>query len=149
TVRVPVHLIGDAKGLKSVGAILMHPTDQLEVECTVSEIPDYLEVNIEELDVDHAIVASEVKLGGSMKLKTDAKAMVAQIVIQLEEVVNAPTAEAAAVEGAPGEPEVITAKKKEGEEGAEGEAAAKPGAKGAAPAAAGKGAAAPAGKGAA
>src|ERR1043165_5116012 len=132
TVRVPVHLIGDAKGLKTVGAILMHPTDQLEVECTVSEIPEFVEVNIAELDVDHAIVASEVKLGGSMKLKTDPKAMVAQIVIQLEEVVVAPTAEAAAVEGGAAEPEVITAKKKEGEEGAEGEAA-KPGAKGAAP----------------
>jgi large subunit ribosomal protein L25 len=145
TVRVPVHLIGEAKGLKTAGAILMHPTGELEIECMVTDIPEFVDVNIDELDVDHAIHASEVKLPKeSMKLKTDPKAMVAQIVIQKEEVVVAPTAEAGAVEGAATEPEVITAKKKEGEEGAEGEAA-KPGAKGAATA---KGAA-PAGKGAA
>src|SRR3954463_12840397 len=94
-VRVPVHLIGEAKGLKTVGAILMHPTGELEVESMVSEIPEYVEVNIAELDVDHAIHASDVKLpSASMKLKTDPKAMVAQIIIQKEEVVIAPTAEA-------------------------------------------------------
>src|SRR5688572_1126775 len=28
TVKVPVHLIGEAKGLKTAGAILMHPTSE-------------------------------------------------------------------------------------------------------------------------
>lgn len=122
-VKVAVHLIGEAKGLKQAGAILLHPTSELDVECMVSEIPDYVEVNIGDLDVDHAITAADVKLpSATMKLKTDPHAKVAQVVIQKEEVV-APTAEAATVEGAAkSEPEVITAKKKE-EEGAE----AKPG----------------------
>jgi large subunit ribosomal protein L25 len=145
TVRVPVHLIGEAKGLKTAGAILMHPTNEIEVECLVTEIPDFVEVNIAELDVDHAITAGEVKLPtASMKLKTDKHAKVAQIVIQQEIVEVKP--EEAAVEAGPTEPEVITAKKKE-EEGAEGEAA-KPGAKPAAGAAA-KPAAGAAAKGAA
>jgi large subunit ribosomal protein L25 len=129
TVKVPVHLIGEAKGLKTAGAILMHPTNEIEVECTVTEIPDFIEVNISDLDVDHAITAGDVKLPTpTMKLKTDPHAMLAQIVIQ-QEIVEA-KAEAGAVEGGPAEPEVITAKKKE-EEGAEGAkpaagAAAKP-----------------------
>jgi large subunit ribosomal protein L25 len=145
TIKVPIHLIGEAKGLKNAGAILMHPTSEVEVECVVTEIPEFFEVNISELDLDHAILASELKIPGSMKLKTDKSAMLAQIVIQQEIVEEKP--EEAAVDAAAGtEPEVLTAKKKEGEEGA----AAAPGAKPAAGAAAkpgaapAKGAAAPA-----
>ena len=146
TVKVPVHLIGDAKGLKTAGAILMHPTNELDVECRVTDIPDFVEVEITELDVGHAITAREAKLpGADMKLKPDPHSILAQIVIQQELKVE----EEAVVDAAAAtEPEVITAKKKEGEEGAEGEAAAKPGAKAAAPAKGAAPAAAPA-KGAA
>lgn len=136
TVKVPVHLIGEARGLKTAGAILMHPTGELEIECMVTDIPDHLEVNIADLDVDHGITAGEVKLPKeSMKLKTDTHAMVAQIVVQAE-IVEAKAEEGAVAAGA-AEPEVLTAKKKEGEEAAAAPgAAAKPGAK--APAAAAK-----------
>lgn len=142
-VKVSVHLIGEAKGLKSAGAILMHPTNEVDVECRVTDIPDYLEVDIAELDVGHAITAAELKMpSDELKLKTDPHAILAQIVIQQEIKVE----EEATVEGAAAtEPEVITAKKKD-EEGAEGAAPAAgdkkaPAAKGAAPAADKKGAA--------
>src|SRR5438128_1145706 len=75
----------------------------------------------------------------NVKIKTDKHAKVAQIVIQQEIVEEKP--EEAVVEAGAAEPEVITAKKKEGEEGAEAEAgkgAAKPGAPGAKPAAGAK-----------
>jgi large subunit ribosomal protein L25 len=149
TVKVPIHLVGEAKGLKNAGAILMHPTSEVDVECVVTEIPEFLEVNISELDLDHAILASELKLPKpGMKLKTDKSAMLAQIVIQQEIVEEKP--EEAAVDGAAAtEPEVLTAKKpKEGEEGAEVAKPGAPAAKGAAPAAGAKPGAAPA-KGAA
>lgn len=118
--RVPIHLRGEAKGLKQAGAILMHPTGEIEVECLVVEIPDFIEVPIDELDVGHAITVGDVKLpSGSMKTITDPHAMIAQIVIQQEIQV----AEAAPTTGEAAQPEVITAKKP-----AEGEAPA-PGAK--------------------
>ena len=125
--RVAIHLLGEAKGLKQAGAILMHPNAVLEVECPVQEIPDFVEVRIDDLDVGHGISAQEVKWPtANFKLVTDKHAMVAQIVIQAEEKV----AEATTVDASAG-PEVITAKKP-----AEGEAAAAggAGAKGAAPA---------------
>lgn len=137
TVRVPVRLLGEAKGLKTAGAILMHPTAELEIECMVTDIPDAIEVRIDDLDVDHGISAGEVKLPvASMKLKTDTHAMVAQIVIQQEEVV---ATEAVAVEAGAASPEVLTAKKGEEGEAAAGAAGKAPaaGAKGAAPGAAG------------
>lgn len=147
-VKVPIHLIGEAKGLKTAGAILMHPVSELDVECAVKDIPEFVEVQIGELDVDHAITAADVKLPvADMKLKTDKHAKVAQIVIQ-QEIVEV-KAEAGAVEGGPAEPEVLTARKpKEGEEAAAGAkpaAGAKAPAAGAAkPAAGAKPAAAPA-----
>ncbi len=114
--RVPLHLIGEATGLKQAGAILLHPTNELEVECVVTDIPDFIEVNIGTLDVGHAITVSEVKLpSSSIKVLTDKNHIVAQIVIQQETVV----AEATAAAAGPAEPEVLTAKKP-----AEGEAAA-------------------------
>jgi large subunit ribosomal protein L25 len=125
--RVPIHLLGEAVGLKQAGAILMHPTNEVEVECTVMEIPEYLEVRVDALDVGHAITAADVKLPkDTMKLLTDKHAILAQILIQAEIVVAEATP--ATAEGAT--PEVLTAKK-------EGEAAA-PGAKPAAGAAGAK-----------
>ncbi|MBL8964796.1 MAG: 50S ribosomal protein L25 [Phycisphaeraceae bacterium] len=123
--RVPVHLVGEAKGLKQAGAILMHPVSELEVECVVTELPDYLEVNIADLDVGHAISVGEVKSPvASMKILTDPHALVAQIVIQQEIVV----AEAAAAPtGDAAQPEVLTAKKPE-DAAKPGAAPAKPGA---------------------
>mgnify|MGYP000869511689 CR=1 FL=1 len=113
--RVAIQLVGEAVGLKQAGAILMHPVSEIEIECLVLEIPDYIEVPINELDVGHAITAGGVKLPSpSMKLLTDQHGMVAQIVIQQEIKVGEETATAAGA----AEPEVLTAKKP-----AEGEAA--------------------------
>jgi large subunit ribosomal protein L25 len=125
TTRVPLHLIGEAPGLKQAGAILMHPVNEIEVECLVLEIPDSIEVSIGELTVGHSITAADVKLpNANMKLVTDPHTIVAQIIVQLE----APTAEATAAAGGPAEPEVLTAKKPAEGDAAKKDAAAKPGA---------------------
>ncbi|MCC6970749.1 MAG: 50S ribosomal protein L25 [Phycisphaerales bacterium] len=133
--RVPIHLVGEAPGLKQAGAILMHPTNEVVVECVVTDLPEYIEVSLGTLDVGHAITAGEVTLPGKgMKMITDKHAILAQVIIQQEIVVG----EATAAEGGPAEPEVITAKKVEGEEGAAApgdKKAGAPAAKGAAPAA--------------
>jgi large subunit ribosomal protein L25 len=129
--KVHVNLIGDAPGLKTAGAILMHPVTELEIECRVTELPDHVDVEIGGLDVGHQITAADVKLpSDTMRLITDPHAIVAQIVVQKEQVA---TAEGAAVTTDAAQPEVITAKKPE-----EGAAAdAKGGAKPAAPKAGG------------
>ena len=132
--RVPIHLVGEAPGLKQAGAILMHPTNEVVVECVVTELPEFIEVSLGTLDVGHAITAGEISLPGKgMKMITDKHAILAQILIQAEVVV----AEATAVAADGATPEVLTAKK-------EGEAAA-PGAKPAAGAAGAKPAAGAAG----
>lgn len=108
--RVSLHLIGEAVGLKTAGAILMHPTTELEIECAVSDIPEFIELDISALEAGHSMSAGDVPLASGMTLVTDSHAVVAQIVVQVEEKV----AEAAAPE-APAAPEVITEKKREEE----------------------------------
>lgn len=111
--RVPLHLIGEAKGLKTAGAILIHPTTEIEIECLVAAIPDKIDVDISEVDVGHAITAADVVLPDpNMKLLEDPHAIVAQVLVQVEQKV----AEAATVEAAPAAPEVIGKKKEEEEE---------------------------------
>jgi large subunit ribosomal protein L25 len=128
--KVHIELKGDAKGLKTAGAILIHPFSEIEIECRVIDLPEFIEVDISDLDMDQQITAGQVKLpAADMKLITDTHSVVAQIVEAKEEVV----AEAAAVDAtATAGPEVIG--EKERLEKAAAEAAGKPGAK---PAAAG------------
>ena len=110
-VRVMVRLLGDAKGLKAAGAILMHPVNELEIECLVSNMPEHLDVDISELDVNEAIHAGDITLPlDTMKLASDSHGVVAQIVVQ-QAAKTAEEEEVAAGEGA--EPEVITEKKDE------------------------------------
>jgi large subunit ribosomal protein L25 len=115
TANVHINLVGDPIGLKHAGAILTHPITQIAIRCTVRTLPDHLDVEISHLDMNHEVKAREVKLPSGMKLVSDPDAVVAAISEVKEEVV---VAEAAAVEGAPAEPEVITAKKEVPAEGA-------------------------------
>ncbi|HZW11445.1 MAG TPA: 50S ribosomal protein L25 [Phycisphaerales bacterium] len=110
-VKVPVHFVGEAVGLKTAGAILMHPTNEVEIECSVASIPESIEVDISGLGAGQILHASDLSLPmSSMKLVTEPEAIIAQIVIQTETQV----AEAAPVEaGAASQPEVITERKKE------------------------------------
>jgi len=111
--KVHVHLVGEAVGLKVAGAVLVHPVTELEIECTLENLPEHLDISITDLTDEHALTADKVELPEGAKLITDSHAVIAQIVIQKEEVVATPTAEAGAVAGQAA-PEVLTAKKDEG-----------------------------------
>lgn len=109
--RVHILLRGTAVGLKSAGNILMHPVSEIDIECAVRDLPEHIEVDITNLELGHAIHASDVKLPvESMKLLSDPRSIVAQIVA-VQEVVTAEATDAAAT----AQPEVITEKKKEEE----------------------------------
>lgn len=113
--RVSVRLVGDAKGLKEAGAILMHPVDEVEIECLVANLPDVIEVDVTHLEVGDSIRVEDVGLPlETMKMLSDPDGVVATIVLQAEEKSDE-EAEVEAGEGA--EPELVTEKKEEEEEG--------------------------------
>ncbi|MEQ8850594.1 MAG: 50S ribosomal protein L25 [Phycisphaerales bacterium] len=113
-VRARLKFVGNAKGLKEAGAILMKPITELELNCTVANLPDEIEVDVSGLGVGDAIHAGEIKLPKpTMKLLNDPDTVVVQIVVQAEEEEEGEGAEVS-TEG--GEPEVIGEKKDDDED---------------------------------
>lgn len=115
-VEVSVHLkfTGVPEAAKKPGAILTHPTSQLEVICKVSEIPSEIRIDISKME--DVFTVGEIQLPPGVRTKVAPHLLVAQISFVQEEVVAAP--EAIEVGATPTEPEVLTESKKT-EEGAE------------------------------
>lgn len=116
-VAVSVVLKGVPKG-HGKGGVLNQPVHTIHVECLPTQIPDKITLDVEPLDIDEAIHVKEIKLPEGVTATDNPDLVVA--------VVHEPRVEEAApAEGAPTEPEVLTAKKEEGE-AAPAEGAAKP-----------------------
>jgi large subunit ribosomal protein L25 len=133
--RIPVELVGVAKGVKEAGGILNHPTRFVRVRCLPKDIPVDIKVDVTELGLDDSILLENITPPAGVTF-LDGKHTVLAHVSEVEEE-KAPEAAGAPGSSAAGTPEVITEKKKEGEAGAAAPAAdAKAGDKGkAAPAA--------------
>ena len=113
-VMVPVHTLGDPKGVKLQGGLHEIITREIEIECLPDDIPEHFTVDVTELSIGQSIRASEVALSGSIKLLSPGDAVISHIVtIKAEEVAAATTEGAPVAAGA--EPEVIKKGKKEEE----------------------------------
>ncbi|HCT46377.1 MAG: 50S ribosomal protein L25 [Phycisphaerae bacterium] len=111
--KAHLRFVGEAKGLKTSGAIMMHPHTEVELNVLISNLPDHIDVDVSEMEVGDVIHASDVQLPlDSMKLLTDPETIVAQIVLKAVQEEEGEAGEVAA-DGA--EPQVISEKK----EGAE------------------------------
>lgn len=106
-VSVPVRLVGEAEGLKSAGAVLLHPVSELDIRCKVTAIPERIDVDISKLGVGQSIHVREVTPPAGVEFLNDEESVLATIHMKVEE----PTAEAAATAGTGSEPEVIREKK--------------------------------------
>jgi large subunit ribosomal protein L25 len=66
-VTVPIELKGTAKGTHEGGVVELR-TNQLEVECKVTEIPEVIVVNVKEIGLGDTLHASDVELPSGVKL---------------------------------------------------------------------------------
>ena len=105
---------GEPKGVKLQGGLLEMITREIEIECLPDEIPELYTVDVTELMIGQNLRASEIPLGGSVKLVSPAEQVIAHVVTLKAEVVETPAAEGA-VGCTPAEPEVIKKGKKEEE----------------------------------
>jgi large subunit ribosomal protein L25 len=132
--NVPVRPVGEPAGVKTGGGVLEYVMRELRVECLPQDLPDVLEINVEKLEIGQSIHVGDITPAKGVTLLDDKGQTVFLVAAPITEEELAAMTEAAAAPGA--EPEVITAKAEEGEEGAvaaEGEAGkaeAKPGAAG-------------------
>ena len=69
TIKVPVHLVGeeDAPGLVE-GGILTQSINEIDITCLPKDLPEYLEVNISELDLSSSMHMSDLVLPEGVQL---------------------------------------------------------------------------------
>lgn len=103
-VKIPVHVTGEAKGVKVQGGIFEFVLREVEVECLPDDIPEHITADVTELTLGRNLRVSDLPLGPKVKLLTDPTRVVAHVVAPKAEE-EKPAAEA--VEAAPAEPEVI------------------------------------------
>jgi len=125
-VKVPVHLVGEAAGVKTQGGIMDQVLREVEIECLPGDIPSHFDADVSEMVFGQVLRVADLKHGGELKFVTDETQAVAHVTAVKEEVVATPDAAAADAAATTAEPEVIKKGKQEaGEEGAEPAAAAK------------------------
>lgn len=119
--EVPVHVKGEAPGVKLGGGVLEHVVRAVKVKCLPTEIPAALDVDVSALQVGQSIKGKDIAVPQGVELLLDLEIVIVNIVAPtiLEEPT---TAAAGAAAPTSAEPEVI--KKGKTEEGEEGAAAA-------------------------
>jgi len=111
TIQVPLVFKGTAQGTTEGGVIEEH-LDSIEVECTVTEIPESIDVSIKTLKIGDFMHVKDIVLPQGVTLVTNPELLLIACKEPVE--VVEPSLEAAAIE--PTSPEVITERKpKEGE----------------------------------
>ncbi len=118
-VRVPIHVTGEAQGVKVQGGIFEFVLREVEIECLPDEIPEHISVDVTDLTIGRNIRVAHLPVSPNIKVLTDPDRVVAHVVaLKAEE-------EKPAVEGveaaAPAEPELIRKGKAEEEAGEEAE----------------------------
>lgn len=64
TVRVPLHFINESssKGVKLQGGVVTHNMTELEISCLPADLPEYIEVDLAEVEVDQVVHISDITL---------------------------------------------------------------------------------------
>src|SRR5262245_49182335 len=115
-VQVPIHLVGEAEGVKTQGGILDQVLREVEVECLPGDIPSHIDADVTALVFGTVLRVADLPHAGKLKFITDENQAVAHITSVKEEVAPTPEAAAEAAAAAPAEPEVIKKGKQETEE---------------------------------
>jgi large subunit ribosomal protein L25 len=117
-VSVPVHLKGEAPGVKVQGGILEQMMREVEIECLPADIPSHIDGEVSQLMFGQTLRVSDLLHRDKIRFITDANQAIAHVTA-VKEVVEAAPVEGVEAEATAAEPEVI----KKGKQEAEGEAA--------------------------
>ncbi len=63
-VKVPLHFLNEetSVGVKQQGGIVAHTMTELEISCLASNLPEYIEVDLAEVELGQTVHISELKL---------------------------------------------------------------------------------------
>jgi large subunit ribosomal protein L25 len=99
--KIPLHFVGEAPGVRDEDGVLLHLLDALEVECAAQDIVNAFDVDVTSLaHIDDTLHASDVVLPQGFKLITDPEEAIAKVAAtraeKAEEAVEAAAAAAPA-----------------------------------------------------
>ena len=70
-VEVPLRLIGDPVGVKNSGGVLEQVLNELPVKCIPSKIPELIEVDVSELDINDSLHVYDLELDEGINITVD------------------------------------------------------------------------------
>jgi large subunit ribosomal protein L25 len=114
-VTVPVHLTGEARGVKADGGIVDFVHREVVVECLPADIPKHIVVDVTELMLHDGVRVRDLVSDGKWKAVSDADMLLVHVIAPKTEAEPAAT-DAAAAPVAAAEPEVIKKGKADKEE---------------------------------
>ena len=112
-VTIPVIVKGEPKGVKQQGGVLEFIRREIEIECLPGDIPENVEVNVDELMLHQGVRVRELAVNPKWKPVSDLDMMLVHVIMPKAEEAPAAADAAAAAPTAPAEPEVIKKGKKE------------------------------------
>ena len=114
-VTIPVIVKGEPKGVKQQGGVLEFIRREIEIECLPGDIPENVEVNVDELMLHQGVRVRELAINPKWKPVSDPDMMLVHVIMPKAEEVATP-AEAVAAPAVAAEPEVLKKGKKEEED---------------------------------
>lgn len=101
--NVPVHIVGEAEGVRSEGGVLNVMLHEIKVLCEPANTPDNIEIDVTNLKVGESIHISEVEFPGNVEVHEAPDTVIATVTVVRDEELEPQT-------GSAGEPEVVDAK---------------------------------------
>ena len=105
-VTVPVHLTGEARGVKADGGVVDFVHREVVLECLPADIPEHLTIDISDLGLHDGVRVRDLPVGKWKALSDQDMLIVHVVTVKVVEEAPAAT-DAAAAPAAPAEPEVI------------------------------------------
>ena len=122
--RVPLHFVNEqnSPGVKVAGGLVEHVMKELEIQCLPKDLPEFIEVDLGELQAGHSMHVSSIKLPAGVEaiVPKGEDPTVATVVIPRVMTAEEEAAEAAASAAAPTAADVPTTAQKKVEEEAAG-----------------------------
>jgi large subunit ribosomal protein L25 len=115
-VQVPIHILGEADGVKNFGGLLQHELRAVRMRALPTKIPHSVDVDVTKLGLGDRIVVQDLSIPEGAELLDDPDHIVVHVSVVKVEAEAAAPAEAAAAEGA-AQPELAAVKGKKDEEG--------------------------------
>jgi large subunit ribosomal protein L25 len=91
-VKVPVHPVGEPRGVKQQGGLMEIVHREIEIECLPDDIPGEYSVDVRELMIGQNVRAQDIPLGAGVDLKSHADMVICHVIAKRA----APAEEAAA-----------------------------------------------------